>query len=174
MRGPVRGGAGLEPAIQTGEKILVIEILTPKRGITHAGLGERAIEVQHADKAGPRAGPVGDGENRRLVRDEPGQQMVRILPDRLGDDERRLRIERGKHLHAFLLGADEAVFQRRFVGMGADEPAAETGDGCGELLFHGRLGGPARFIGRRAQIAVGDEQDGFLRGGFHRGERFKG
>jgi hypothetical protein len=67
--------------------------------------------------------------------------MVRVLPDRFGDDERGRRINAGKDLHALLLGADETVLERGLVGMGAHEHAAEGGDNFGELLLHGVLGG---------------------------------
>jgi hypothetical protein len=56
--------------------------------------------------------------------------------------------------------ADEAVLERGFVGMGADEFVAEFGDGGGEGLLHRVLGGPADFVGGLAEVAVGDEEDG--------------
>jgi hypothetical protein len=51
--------------------------------------------------------------------------------------------------------------------MGADELVAEPGDGGGELPLHRLLAGPGFFVGGLAQVTVGDEQDGFLRGFFH-------
>ena len=45
------------------------------------------------------------------VRDQPAQDVVRILPDRLGDDQRGVGIDAGEDRHALLLGADEAVPQ---------------------------------------------------------------
>ncbi len=38
-------------------------------------------------------GPVGDGEDRPAVRDQPVQHVMRVLPDRLGDDQRRVRVD---------------------------------------------------------------------------------
>lgn len=93
--------------------------------------------------------------------DEPGEEMVGILPDGFGDDERRLGIETGENSHALFLGADETVFEFRFVGMGADELVAELRNGGGERRFHGTLGWPADFVGGLAEVAVGDEENGF-------------
>ena len=108
------------------------------------------------------------------MRDEAVEEVVRILPDALGDDERRGGVEVGKHRHAFLLGADETVLHISFVGMGADEFVTERGDDLGELFFHGGLGGPALLVGGLAQIAVGDEVDGFFREFFHGGRKVLG
>jgi hypothetical protein len=167
VRGPVLDGAGLEPGREAAEEEVVGEVGAPEGGVFHAGLGERAVEVEHADKAGGGAGPVGDGEDRGLVRDEAVEDVVRILPDGLGDDDGRLRVDRGEHRHAFLLGGDEAVLEGGLVGMGADELVAELGDSGGELPLHRLLAGPGFFVGGLAQVTVGDEQDGFLRGFFH-------
>ena len=49
--------------------------------------------------------------------DQPVEQVVRILPDRFGDDERGRWVDAGKDLHALLLGADEAMLA---VGLVAD------------------------------------------------------
>jgi hypothetical protein len=59
------------------------------------------------------------------VRDEAVEDVVRILPDRLGDDDGRLGVDRGEDGHALLLGGDEAVLFGGLVGMGADELVAE-------------------------------------------------
>lgn len=53
------------------------------------------------------------------------------------------------------------MFLRGLVGVGADEFVAERGDGGGELFLHGALSGPADFVGGIAQVAVGDEENGF-------------
>lgn len=94
--------------------------------------------------------------------DKAVEQVVRILPDALGDDERGGGVYGGEDLHAFFLGADEAVLHVLLVGVGADELVAEGGDDLGELFFHGGLGRPALFVGGLAKVAVGDEIDGFL------------
>ena len=43
------------------------------------------------------------------MRDQPVQDVMRVLPDRFGHDQRRLGIDAGEDLHPFLLRADEAV-----------------------------------------------------------------
>ena len=139
-------------------KILVGEILAPQRRVLHAGLGQRAVQIEHADQPRPGARPVGHGQNRPAVRDQPVQHVMRVLPDGLGHDQRRVGIDAGEDLHAFLLRADEAVL---FVGlerMGADQLVAGVGDGPRELLFHLRLRGPAVVIGRQPQVAAGHQQ----------------
>ena len=45
--------------------------------------------------------------------------------------------------------------------MRADEFAAEPGDAGGEARFHRGLRGPAFFVGGGAEVATGDEEDGF-------------
>ena len=103
------------------------------------------------------------------MRDEPVQDVVGILPDGLGNDDRGLGINFGENLHALFLRTDEAVLQFRFVGMGADQLVAEHGHGGGELAFHRFLEGPGEFIGGGAQIAIGDEENGFFGRFFHGG-----
>ena len=95
------------------EERLVGEILAPERRVLHAGLGQRAVEIQHADQSRPGARPVGDGQDRPAVRDQPVQHVMRVLPDGLGHDQRRVGIDAGEDLHAFLLRADEAVLLGR-------------------------------------------------------------
>ena len=94
---------------------------------------------------------------------------MRILPDALGDDEGGGGVDGGEDFHALFLGADEAVFDVLFVGVGANELIAERGDDLGEVLFHGGLGGPALFVGRLAKVTVGDEIDGLFRKFFNGG-----
>ena len=101
------------------------------------------------------------------MRDEAVEDVVRILPDGLGDNDRGLGVDRGEHRHAFPLRADEAVLHLGLVGMGPDEPVAELGDGGGELLLHRDLAGPGFFVGGLAEVAVGDEENGL---GFGHGE----
>ena len=55
-------GAFGEPCFEAGKEEVVFEIFAPEGGIGHAGFGEGAVEVEHADEAGPGAGPVGHGE----------------------------------------------------------------------------------------------------------------
>ena len=84
-------------------------------------------------------------------RDQAGQHMVRVLPDRFGHDQRRLGVDAGKDAHALLLRADEAVLFVFLVGMGADQFVARLGHGLGQEVFHFLLLGPACLIGREPQ-----------------------
>jgi hypothetical protein len=157
----VGGRAGLQPAGEAVEEIVIVKVVAPERGVFDAGLGQGAVEVEHAHKARPLAAPVGDGQDRAAMAHEAREQVVRILPHRLGYDERGIGIELGEDREALLLRGDETVFDRRLVRVGPDELAAEAGHRGGEPFFHGGLGGPADLIGRLAQIAIGHEQDGF-------------
>jgi len=85
---------------------------------------------------------------------------MRILPDRLGNNQRRGRVDGGENLHAFFLRANEAVLLLGFVRVGADELVAKFRHRGGERLFHGGLRGPAQLVGGGTEIAVGDEKDG--------------
>jgi len=103
------------------------------------------------------------------MRDEAVQDVVRVLPDGFGDDEGRAWVDFCKNGHAFFLRADEAVTELGFVGVGADEFVAERGDCFGELFFHRRLERPGDLVSGLAQVAVGDEEDGFGGAVFHEG-----
>ena len=117
----VRALARFEPVVQPLAEILVGEILAPERGVFDAGLGERAVEIEHADQSGPGARPVGDGEDRPAVRDQAAQHVVRVLPDRLGDDDGRLGIEAGEDVHSFALRGEKAVLFLLAIVVGADD-----------------------------------------------------
>ena len=52
---------------------------------------------------------------------QPGQDVVAVLPDRLGDDERGVAVDAGEHVHAHALAGDEAVATRRVDGMAAPD-----------------------------------------------------
>ena len=119
VRGVVLDLAGLEPERRPLRKNVVGEVLAPERAVVHARLGERAVEVEHADEAGPGAAPVGDGEDGAAVGGEAGEDMMAVLPDRLGDDERRVGGDVAEDFHAVLLAVDEAVLFLLVEGMGA-------------------------------------------------------
>jgi hypothetical protein len=164
---------GLQPALQAAEEQRVVEVLAPQRRVFDAGLGERAVEIEHADEARPGAGPVGHIEQGPAVRDQAGKEVMRILPDALGDNERCGGINPGEHSHALFLRGDEAMINILLEGVGADELVAKRGNNLGQLFFHGGLGRPAFFIGRLAEVAVGDQIDALLRQffyGWHNGE----
>ena len=83
-------GLGGDPFPQAALEKRVFEVLAPEGGEGHPGLAEAAIEIQHAHQAGPLAGPVGDGKDGAAVRLQAGKQVRAVLPDGLGDDNRRI------------------------------------------------------------------------------------
>jgi hypothetical protein len=56
--------ARLQPALETAQKGRVLEVLGPQRGVLAPGLGQRAVEVEHAHQPRPLPRPVGDVEDR--------------------------------------------------------------------------------------------------------------
>ena len=53
------------------------------------------------------------------MRDQPVQDMMAVLPDRLGDNQRRFGVNLAKDLHAVLLAVNKAVLLDRVVRMAA-------------------------------------------------------
>ena len=96
--------------------------------------------------------------------DEAGQDMVRVLPDGLGDDDRRVRIDLGEDLQALLLAGDEPVAESRVVRVGALDLDVERIQRRDDLFLHGLLRGPAGFVGALAQVAARRHQDFLTRG----------
>ncbi len=99
------------------------------------------------------------------MRREPGQHVVRILPDGLGHDQRRRGRNLAEDLHAFSLAGDKPVARAGPLMMGSDEIVAGIGDGTRQRLLHFLLGRPADPVRRNPQIAAGDQVDVFGRGG---------
>jgi hypothetical protein len=97
------GLAGFEPLGEIAFEEVVLEIFGPDGGVLDAGLGERAVEVEHADEAGPLAGPVGDGEDGGAVGGEAVEDVVGVLPDGFGDDEGNLGIDFSEDFHPLFL-----------------------------------------------------------------------
>ena len=94
-----------------------------------------------------------------------GEHVVAVLPDRLCDDERAVRIDRPEDVHAHPLAADEAVARRRVGRMAPDDAGAVATEGCVDVPLELDLGGPAESVGSLPEVAAGDE--GHLAG--HRG-----
>ena len=150
-----------QPAAETIGEERVVERLAPKRGIFDAGLGQRAVEVEQPDQPRPSAAPVGDGEDRPLVRVKAGQDVVAVLPDGLGDDERRVDGDGFEDLQAVFLAVDETMAFLRVERMGAANLTALALDGGDEQGFHGGLGFLASLVGGKSQIAAGDQVNRF-------------
>ena len=96
------------------------------------------------------------------MRDQAAQHVVRVLPDRLGDDDGRLGIEAGKDVHSLALRGEKAVLLLLAIMVGADDRITLGLDGAGQGFFHLFLGRPAFLIGGEPQIAAGDEVDLFF------------
>ena len=149
----------VKPGVEIFGEVIIGEIIGPDGGVFDAGLGERAIEIEHADEAGPGAAPVGSGENGALMREQAGENMMRVLPNGFSDDERRFRVDRAEDFHAFFLRLNEAVLLIRLVRVRANEFVAFALDGLAKGGFHLFLRGPADLICGEAEIATGDEKD---------------
>ena len=81
------------------------------------------------------------------------------MPDSLGDDERRGRVDGGKHVDPLAGAGDEAVAAGLRGGVAANERPAGGGEGPRQIRFHLLLGRPADPIGLLAEVAAGDEDD---------------
>ena len=165
----VRGDVGevvpdlppLHPLLQSLEEEVVREVLAPERAERDAGLCQTGVQVQHPDQSGPGAAPVGDGEDGALVREQSGEHMMAVLPDRLGDDHRCVGRNGPEHFDAVLLTVDEPVTFRRIERVCAADLAAEALHGAGQEFLHGGLGLFTVAICGRTEVAAGDEMDGF-------------
>ena len=128
VRGDVGDAAGGQPGAEPLEESLVAEVIAPEGAVLHACLGEGAVEVEHADETGPGAAPVRDGQDRTLMGEESLQEMVAVLPDCLGNDDRGVLGDVAEDLHAVLLAVDEAVAFLRIEAVTAADRAP--------FLFH--------------------------------------
>ena len=72
-------------------KNVVLKSATPEGAVLHAGFGQRAVEVQHADESRPLAAPVGDGQDGASMGEESGEHVMAVLPDGFDDDQRSIR-----------------------------------------------------------------------------------
>ena len=151
--------AGGEPRFEVALEAGAREVVGPERGVGDARLGERAVEVEHPDKARPLPRPIGDGEDGTRVAGEPGEDVVRVLPDSLGDDERRAGVDGGKHVDPLAGAGDEAMAAGLRGGVAANERPAGGGEGPRQIRFHLLLGRPADPIGLLAEVAAGDKDD---------------
>lgn len=145
--------AGLKPRFELVDKGDINEGFAPQRTVFHACLGQRAIEIEQADQAWPLPRPVCDREDGTLVRHQPGQHMMRVLPNGFGHDERCVGVDGFEDFDALSLRPEEAVASGWIKSMAADDLVAEIGDSSGELLFHLLLGFPTDAVGGVAKIA---------------------
>ncbi len=95
---------------------------------------------------------------------EAGKDVVGVLPHRLGDDDRQIRVDLREDLEPLFLAGDEAVAEGGIVGVRALDLDAEPVKRRDDLLLHRFLRGPAGFVGALAQIAARRHQDFVSRG----------
>ena len=146
-----------KPLPQAGAEEPVREILAPKTAVGDASLGHRTVQVQHPDQSWPGAAPVGHRQDRAAVRVEAGQDMMAVLPDGFGHDQRRGGIQAPKHFHPHLLGVYEPVLFLGIVRMRANRGPSLRPNRPRQQRFHPRLLGPAFLVGRQPQVAARDQ-----------------
>ena len=94
-------------------------------------------------RPGHCAAPVRHRQDRALVRVEPVQNVMAVLPDRLHHHQRRIRRKSAEHFHAVLLAVDESVLLYGVAGMPAAYLTAFAADGLHDSLFRLGLRRPA-------------------------------
>src|SRR4051812_5278971 len=90
---------------------------------------------------------------------------MRVLPDSLRDDQRRIWIDPAEDFDALALAGDESVLRLWVVRMRPLHPITFRFHSIGEGAFHCGLSWPADLIGGETQIAAGDKLDGRFRHG---------
>ena len=70
VRGVVDNNLVFDPLPKTFLEQGVLEVLAPQRAERNASLAQAAIQIQHANQAGPLSGPVGNSENRTAMREQ--------------------------------------------------------------------------------------------------------
>ena len=117
-------------------------------------LVSEAFRFSMPTRPGHCAAPVGHRQDRALVRVQPVQNVMAVLPDRLDHDQRRVRRNPAEDLHAVLLAVDESVPLYGVAGVPAAHVTAFAADGIHHGFFGLRLRRPAPLVGRQAQIPV--------------------
>ncbi len=92
------------------------------------------------------------------------EDVARVLPDRLGDDEGRLGVDLAEDLDPARLTVDEAVLLLGVVRMAPHDPRAELAEGLLHGLLEVLLRGPAALVRGEARVAARDEDDFFRSG----------
>src|SRR5688572_23860784 len=92
---------------------------------------------------------------------QPGQYMMRILPHRLGDNQRRIGWNISEDLNPTALRIDEAVLFLFVERMSALDAPPFGGKSPFEFRLHLGLGGPTRLIRGQPEISARDEVGDF-------------
>ena len=159
----------LEPLAEFLAEEIIRKILTPERGIFHACLGERSIQIQHPNEPRPLTAPVGDGEDRSAMRGQAGEHVVGVLPDCLGNNEGGLGIKVAENFHPLTLAGNESVPGSLVQRMSTHDFKALRPDRLPQDRLHRLLGRPADLVCGQSKIATGDELDLI----FHQGHKFE-
>ena len=84
------------------------------------------------------------------MRRQAGEDVMRILPHRLGHDERRVGVHLAKNFETLALAGDEAVLLLGLERMRAPDAEAFRFQGGPERCLHRDLRRPANLIGGEA------------------------
>jgi hypothetical protein len=147
-----------QPFRQPGVEVIVREVLAPYRREFLAGFCERPIQIEQAHQSRPLPRPVCDRQNRPLVAAQAGQHVMTVLPRRRGENDPGFGMDLHEHIHSHALRRDEAMLFLLVVGVSANKFEALLRKGRGQFLFHVSLRGPTLLVGRKPQIAAGNEQ----------------
>src|ERR1700746_2572881 len=90
---------------------------------------------------------------------QSGQKMATVLPDRLSNDKRCLRVNSAKGVHPHALAINESMLEDWIVGMRASEIKTFGREGRSKLTLHCFLNRPTCPVGRLPQIAIGHRQN---------------
>ncbi len=90
---------------------------------------------------------------------QSGQNVLRILPDCLGNNQWRMAINLGEDLNALLLRGDETVAGFWINAMSARRFPTQFFDCRDQATFHTGLFRPALNVCAFTQVTVGDKND---------------
>ncbi len=148
-----------QPLPQPALEKAVGEILAPQRAVTNARFGHRTVQIQHPHQAWPGPAPIGHRENRSPMREQAGQQVMAILPNALGHDQRRRWVQLAEYLDAHFLRINKTMFLLRVERVSPDALPAFGLQSPAKDRFHSGLFRPAFLVGRQAKIAIGHQID---------------
>src|ERR1043165_7235359 len=88
---------------------------------------------------------------------QAGENVMAILPHGFGDDNRSIRRNALKDVHAVTLAVDKTVRFFRAKGVSSFQLTAKTCDSCRKGGFHSLLCGPTLLIGGKSQVSAREE-----------------
>ncbi len=150
----VHNGAGFEPFAQAAHEPVVREVHAPRGGVAPPHLGKTRVEIEESDETRPFAREVCDGKNRSAVGTETRQDVVAVLPDRLGNNDRRIGGNPREHLDAHPLAIDEPVAGGLVERVGTRDVPTQPPECSGDRLFQLSLGGPPVAVRVGAKVTA--------------------